>query len=164
MLAHEGEIGLVEAARLRRRDADVDGDVVRAQLLESFAAHERIRILDGGHDARDARRDDAFDAGAGSAAMTARLERAVQRGAARVLARFVERHDLGVRLADATVVALADNDAVIRHDDRADERIRTRLSAAALGQLQRAIHVIAVGHCFRRLPFLFEKPFDVLLG
>src|SRR6266850_4628939 len=163
VLAHEGEIGLVQATRLRRRDADVDGDIVRAQMLETFTAHERIRILDGGDHARDARRDDAFHTRTGSAAMTARLERAVQRGAPRVLARFVERHDFGVRLANATMIALADDDAVIRHDDRADERIRTRLPAAALGQLQRAIHVIAVGHLFRRLPFLFEKPFDVLL-
>ena len=71
----------------------------------------------------------------------ARLERAVQRGAARASAGLVQRVHLGVRFAGAMVIALADDDAVGRYDDRADERIGARAPEAAGGVKQRALHV-----------------------
>ena len=50
---------------------------------EAPAAHQRIRILDRRHDARDAGLDDPHDAGPGPPDVTARFERAVQRRALR---------------------------------------------------------------------------------
>ena len=50
--------------------------------------------------------------GAGAAEMAARLERHVQRGAARALAGLVEREHFGVRFAGPRVPPLADDDAV----------------------------------------------------
>ena len=54
-----------------------------AQAREAPAAHLRERILHRRDDAPDAGGDDAFGARAGPAGVRARLERAVQRGAAR---------------------------------------------------------------------------------
>jgi hypothetical protein len=66
--------------------------------------------------------------------MTAWFERAVQRRAPRERAGLFERVNLRVRFADAAMEALADDHAVTRHHDRADERVGTRAPAPALGQ------------------------------
>ena len=70
----------------------------------------------------------------------ARLERAVERGAARALARFVERVHFGVRLAGALVRALADHDAIVGHDAGADHRIGRRAPEPAARVLERPPH------------------------
>ena len=82
-----------------------------------------------------------------AAGVVARLERHVERGAARVVSarpRIRQRVDLGVRLARALVPAFADHRAVL-DDHAADPRIRRRRVEAALGQHERARHVRAVG-------------------
>jgi hypothetical protein len=61
----------------------------------------------------------------------ARLERAVQRGAARGGAGLFERVDLRVRLTRALVRALPDHHALVGDDARADDRIRRRPAEAA---------------------------------
>jgi hypothetical protein len=72
--------------------------------------------------------------------MRTRFERAVQRGAARCFARFVERMHFGMRLAGALVRPLADDDAVRRHDAGADDRVRRRPSEPAPRVLERTAH------------------------
>ena len=71
----------------------------------------------------------------------ARLERHVERRAPRALAGGPKRVHLGVRLAAALVPALAD-DLAVAHDDGADERIRIRRPAPALGELERALRCV----------------------
>ena len=68
--------------------------------------------------------------------------------AARALAGVLEREHLRVRLAGARVPALPDDDAVRRHDHRADQRIRRRDAFSATGMKQRAPHEVGVGHHF----------------
>src|SRR5580765_2032413 len=134
VLAHQREERLVQRAGGGGPESDFDVDAVHAQLLEAFAVHQWIRILDGGDDARDAGLDDPLDAGAGASDVTARLERAVQGRAPRERAGLFERVNLRVRFADAVVETLADDHSVARHHHRADERVGTRAPAPALGQ------------------------------
>ena len=68
--------------------------------------------------------------------MVARLERHVERRAARALAGLGERDRLGVLDVRILVPALAD-DLTVAHDDRADERMVLDLAAAAFRQLER---------------------------
>ncbi len=157
MLAHHREERLVEATRRVGGESDVHGHAVRAQMLEALPMHERIRIFHRRNHARDAGVDDALDARTRASHVAARLERAVQGGAAGAIAGFVERNRLCVRLADTPVISLPHDDAVTRHDHRADERIGTRAAAAALGQLQRAIHVVAVYHFSSKRPLTYSS-------
>jgi hypothetical protein len=69
--------------------------------------------------------------------VAARLERDVERGAARVGAAGGQRLALGVQLAVGGVEALADDLAVLDHHG-ADQRVRRRAPAPALRQLDRA--------------------------
>ena len=78
----------------------------------------------GDHDAADAGLGDARRARAGAAGVGARLERAVQRRAARPRAGLVERKHLGVRPAGPLVRAPADDHALVVDDDGADHRVR----------------------------------------
>jgi len=103
-------------------------------MLEPLPVYERIRILDGCDDAHHARFDDALHAWTGSADVTAGLERQIERRAAREVAGLFECMDLGVGFADPSMEALSDDHTVTRHDDGADERIRARAPAPALGQ------------------------------
>src|SRR2546428_77143 len=82
---------------------------------------------------RAPRLDDPGHAGTSAALVTAGLERTVQRGAPGMWTGFRQRPDLGMRLARPLVIALAHNHAGRRHDDGADERIRTRPAATARG-------------------------------
>ena len=71
--------------------------------------------------------------------MAAGLERHVDRGAARALARGADRNRFGVRFAGTFVPAFADDFLVARHH-RAHARIRVRAVQAALRELERAAH------------------------
>ena len=75
--------------------------------------------------------------------MAARLEARVDGGAGGV-ARSAERDDLGMRSAGALVPPLPDH-APVAHDDGADDGVGSRRPAAALGQLEAAGEVCAVG-------------------
>ena len=78
-----------------------------------------------------------------AAVVAAGLERDVGRRAHDRLAAGVERVALGVRLAAALVPALAEHAAVAR-DHAADERVRARAAASALGQVERAVEQLRV--------------------
>src|SRR5712691_382638 len=144
-LAHQREKRQVQLDSGLRRQTDVDGDAARPQNREAAAAHRRIRIFHRGDDAHDAGVDDPADARAGAPLVTARLERAVQRRAPRPRTRRLQRVDLGVRLARALVEPLTNDDAVRRHDDRADERIGTGSPGAARRVKERPLHVAPIG-------------------
>jgi hypothetical protein len=49
-----------------------------------------------------------------------------------------------MRFADTAMEALSHDDAVRRDHNGADQRVRTRASSPTFGQLQRALHVVAV--------------------
>ena len=91
---------------------ELDLDARRAQPLEPRPSVSRVRVAGGGHDARDPGRDDRVRARRRAPVVRARLERDVERRAARALAGRLERDDLGVRAALALVPALADDLAV----------------------------------------------------
>ena len=123
-------------------------DAVRPQHGKAAPSDQRERILHRRHDAPDAGRDDALGARTGASGMRARFERAVQRGAAGGVARFVQRMDLGVRLAGALVRALPHHDAVVRHHARADERIGRGAPQSSAGMLDRPPHPSLVVYHF----------------
>src|SRR5581483_8007822 len=67
--------------------------------------------------------------------------RHVQGRVARTLPGGLERDDLGVRAALPLVPAFADDVAARRDDDGADDGVRPRRAAPALGELERALQV-----------------------
>ena len=69
--------------------------------------------------------------------MGAWFHRHDERRAARPITGHAECRDLGVRPARPFVPTLTDDFAVV-HDDRADDRVRVRDSAPALGELEGA--------------------------
>ena len=83
------------------------------------------------------------------AVVRARLERDVERRAARALAGRLERDDLGVRAAVPLVPALAD-DLAVADDDGADDGFGYASSAAALGQLERPLEAHSCEACTSR--------------
>ncbi len=141
---HPGEERRVLESCLVAAEIELDLRAVRPKKLDAAPGYFRVGILNRRDHAGDARGDDPFDARSGSAGMRARLERAVQRGAARAIARHVERGDLGVRPARGQMRALTDHDAVARDDDGANDWIRAGAASAALRQEQRARHERAV--------------------
>src|SRR4051812_29033743 len=102
------------------------------------AARVLARIRGADDDPCDPGREDRVDAGRRAAVVRAGLQRDVERRAARLLPRRLERPNLGVRLAGPLVPALAD-DLVAVGDDRTDDGVRVRREAAALGQLERPV-------------------------
>ena len=106
--------------------------------------HFRIGILDRRHHARNAGGDDGIDAGRRLAEMRARLQRHIERGAARGLACTPQRLGLGMRPAAGLRPAAADDDAILHHD-RADGRIGPGAALPAPAERQRQLHVALVG-------------------
>jgi hypothetical protein len=72
--------------------------------------------------------------------VNARLERAVEGGAARVATRLFEGIHLGVRFTGALVRTLTEYDPVVRDDARANDGIRRRAAEAAARVLERPPH------------------------
>jgi hypothetical protein len=136
--------GRFSANRGLGRQPDFDDDAARAEDREAAAAHGGVRILHRRDDPDDAGIDDPADARAGAALMAAGLERAIERRAAGARPRRRERVHLGMRLAGALVEALADNDAVRRHDDGTNERVGARAPAPARRMKQRSLHELRV--------------------
>ena len=155
--AHQRQERLVEHAGRGRAESDLDVDAVLAQVRETLAVDERIRILDRGDQSRNPGLDDLRDARSGASNVAARLERAIHRRAARARPGLFERQDFGVRLAGAPVEALSDDHTVAGHDHGPHERIRTRAAAAPRGQKQRAVHVIGVYHVSSNSPFTYSS-------
>jgi hypothetical protein len=102
--------------------------------LRNVDQESTILLYNGGDDALDACRYDAFGAGPGSPGVAARLERADERRASSQLPGGVERMDFRVWRSCALVIAVANNDALVVYDDGAHHRIGTGASSAAFSQ------------------------------
>ena len=115
------------------------------------AARDAARIAHRDDDARDPAAMIASAHGGVLPIVRARLERHVERRAARAIAGRAQRVDFGVRVAVARVKSFAD-DLAVGNDDGADHRVRRRLSPAVLGERERAPHVdrIELGRRARR--------------
>src|SRR6185503_6644652 len=137
--AHGGEEAAVLGAHLGASRADRHLDAARAQGLGASARHVGIGIHRARHYPRHSGVPDGPCAGRRPAVVVARLERDVEGGAARALARRRQRHDLGMGAARLGVKALAHDLAVADHH-RAHHRIRRGQPAAPLRERERALH------------------------
>ena len=99
LVADAPEMPGMIARRFRSTEPDIDRDAGGAQPRMALAGHFRIGILDRRHHARDAGCDDGVGAGRRLAEMRARLQRHIERGAARGLAGAPERLRLGMGTA-----------------------------------------------------------------
>ena len=72
--------------------------------------------------------------------MTARLERAIERGAASAVACLVQRGDLRMRSAGTQMRAAPDDHALVRNDDGTDDRVGRCPAQTALSEEERAFH------------------------
>src|SRR5262249_2288470 len=113
-----------ERTRIGLLDADVDLDAVAREPLRASADDARVGIEAADDDARDACAEDGVHARRSAPLVVARLERHVERAAARGFAGLLKREDLCVLLARADVKGLTDDRAVPVDDDRSDRRVR----------------------------------------
>jgi hypothetical protein len=136
----------VQAARLEGvRDLHIDAGGL--QPLDT-AGCLGIRIAGADDDARHTCLDDPVGARRRRAPVGARLQRDVHRGAARSLARRVERYDLGVP-ARRLGRPFAD-DLAAGLDDRADRRLRVRPLTRLAREPDRALEAHASAWTSRR--------------
>ena len=112
MQGFEREIRAVQPERPLAAGAHRHIDAFLTQKIEPAATDARIGVDRRRNDARDAGCRDTFDARARSPDVAARLERAVERRAAREISRLVERAHFGVRSACLLVISLPDDRAV----------------------------------------------------
>ncbi len=109
----EREIRAVQPERPLAAGSHRHVDALLTQKIEPAATDARIGVDCRRNHARDAGRRNTFDARAGSADVAARLERAVERRAARESPRLVERAHFRVRPACLLVISLSDDRAVL---------------------------------------------------
>ena len=122
----------------------LDRDAGSAQFCVALPGHQRIGILDRRHHARDAGGYHRIGAGRRLADMRARLQRHIERGAARGVSRPRQRLRFGVRTSACLRPATADNDAIFDHD-RPDGRIGPGAPLPAPSERQRQLHKTLVG-------------------
>ena len=121
--AHEVDEGLVQLLRLSAvGSTDLDLDAGLPQLLEAVPGHQRIGIVHGRDDARDARLDQGVGAGRVRPWCEQGSRVDIQGGAARLFAGLFERDDFGVFHAGVGVEAAAHHFA-IAHQHGADQWI-----------------------------------------
>ena len=137
--AHAADVAGVGARRRLGAEPDLDRDAAARAAGRAPARDLRIGILQRRHHARDAGADDGVGAGRRLAVMRARLERHVERGAARGLAGALERLGLGMRPAAGLRPAAAEDDAVL-DDHRADRRIGPGAAEPAPAERERKLH------------------------
>ena len=119
---------------------------MRAQGGKAAPALDRARrqinraILHRRNHAADSSGDDPLCAGAGTAGMRTRFQRAVEGGATRPLTCFVERVYFRMRLARTLVRAVADDHTFGGDHARADDRIRCRAPEPAAGVFKGTSH------------------------
>src|ERR1700694_5695565 len=136
LVADAPEMSGMIARRLIRTEPDIDRDAGGAKFCMALPGDFWVGILDRGDHARDAGGDDGLSAGRRLADMRARLQRHIERGAARGLTGPRERLRLGMGPATRVGPAAADNDAVLDHD-RADGRIGPGAALPAPAERQR---------------------------
>ena len=122
-----GQERLVQPLRLGRQHADARLDPRRPQQREPPPVDERERVAHGCDDARNARVAHERRARGRAAVVRARLERDVERRAARASPGLLQRRHLGVRTSGPRVETLA-HDAAAADDDAADDGVGVRLA------------------------------------
>src|SRR5258705_1378479 len=158
LVADAAKVSGMVARGLFRAKPDIDRDAGGAKSCVALASDFRIGILDRRDHARNPRSDDGIDTRRRFAEMRARLQRHVERGAARRIPGTPQRLRLGMRTPTALRPAAADNDAVPDHD-RADRRIGPGAAQPAAAERQRKLHETLVGY-FRLFGFLRELLFQ----
>ena len=125
---------------------DLDVDPLVAQDAEPAAGGLVGGVVGRDHDSLDAGVHDRVGAGRRAAVMAAGLERHVHGRADRIGHARAERRDLGVIAPVGGVVALAEH-LVVARDHRAHERVRARVAATELCELDGPLQVtqFAVG-------------------
>src|SRR5690606_18614657 len=137
-------VGSVEPPGFAPQKAGGDLDSCRTESLRAFSVRHRVRIGARVDRALDAGGDDRVAARRCLTVMRARLERDVERRAARGFARIANRLDLRVRPA-VTAMEPATDDAAATYDDGADERIGRNALDALARELDRFSHRMLVG-------------------
>ena len=120
-LARRGQPRAILPLGLVGEQAELDPHAGSAQARPA-APRQRVRIAERRDHARDAGGGHRRGAGGRAAVVIARLQRAVEGGAACGGAGGRQRLDLGVRPAGTQVRALA-HDPAVAHDDGAHHRI-----------------------------------------
>ena len=128
-------LGLPALFRRRRQDPDSRPPEGR----EPAPGDEGVRVARRGDEPPDSRGEDRVGAGRSPAQVRARLEGHVQIRPRRPLTRLRERRDLRMRTARVSMKPRS-HDAASAHDHGPDHRIGRDRVAAALGQLQSAVH------------------------
>ena len=145
-VVHGGEERQIESQRFLGLHADGHHDAGRAQQAYPGAADVRVGVEGGHRYPGDPGADDPSGAGRGELARVGcgtRLQVAVEVRSARALAARVEGGGLGVAGAVTLVEPLADHPAGLRYH-ASGEWIGRGAAATACGQLQRALHVVAM--------------------
>src|SRR6266850_3236773 len=152
LVADPSEVPGMVARGLHCAEPDIDRDARGAKFCMALACDLRIGIPDRRHNASNSSGNDSVGAGRRLADMRARLQRYIERGAARGLAGLLQRLGLGVGTAAGLGPAAADNDAIFHHD-RADGGIGPGAPLPAAPERQCELHEALVGG-FRLLRFL----------
>ena len=118
----------------------LDRDAGRAQLVDAATVDLRERILAGDHHAPRAGGDQRIDAWRRASVMRARLQRHIDRGAARARASFAQGKHFCMRFAGALVEPGTDYFVAVR-DHATDAWIGLGREQAMLGELQRLRHM-----------------------
>ena len=122
-------------------ETDVHDDSLPAKRLDALAVHGRIRIRHRDDDPPQPGLDNPVDAWPGSAAVAARLERAVERCTLRGGPCLGQRANLRVIATRPFVVADPHDAAAAVDDDRTHHRIGARVPAAQFRESQGLAHV-----------------------
>jgi hypothetical protein len=142
----------------RPSSGHVDRDAGGPQAGDARAVDLVGRVDHRGHDPVDARGDQRVRARRRATVVAARLEVHVD-GRTAGVARRAQRGHLGM-VASRPLVPALPHDGGVAHDHRADDRVRRRGAAAALGQLGAAGEMAAVGRVDHdaRVPASASRP------
>ena len=157
-----GEETAVEGLTFGLEHAHRDVDARLLEFADAAALHLGEGIDAAHHDAPDALFDDQVGTGGCLAVVRAGLERYVEGGLAQQRLIFRthggESVDLGMGLATAHMVALADDPPVAAHDYCAHHGVGLRVLLSVAGQLKASVHIGLVGcHFQSNMGFTLQK-------
>ena len=116
LVADAPEVSGMVARGLHCAEPDIDRDAGGAEFGVALPGYLRIGILDRRHNARNASGNESIGTRRRLADMRARLQRHIERGAARGFAGLLQRLGLGVGTATRLRPAAADDDTIFHHD------------------------------------------------
>ena len=151
LLRNPGEEALVQAQRLLLAHARLHLDALQAQIFQSLTCDLGVRVQAGTHNLADAGTRQRHAARTSAAIVGARLQRHISSSALRQIFRLRQRVHLGMRLACLMVIALANDAAIVSHNDAAHHRIRAGVALRLKCKLQRTLHILFI--CQHNLTF-----------